>query len=119
VKILKNLRNDLVKLRNLSIEKMGNIRNSPVLEKTHRFLYSNTECNAAGQRARGEQYYEMPEILRFQTTMLFLDPYRMAFHAVVFFGLGFEFLFELGLITDYGHTMAEFLILCSPNSNPK
>ena len=23
---------------------MGNIRNSPVLEKTHRFLYSDTEC---------------------------------------------------------------------------
>ena len=24
---------------------MGNIRNSPVLEKTHRFLYSDTECS--------------------------------------------------------------------------
>ena len=23
------------------------------------------------------------------------------------------------MYTDYGHTMAKFLILCSPNSNPK
>ena len=30
---MKNLRNDLVRLRNLSSEKMGNLRNSPVLEK--------------------------------------------------------------------------------------
>ena len=43
MKILKNLRNDLVRLRNLSTEKTGNLRNSPVLEKTHRFLYSDTE----------------------------------------------------------------------------
>ena len=42
---MKNLRNDLVRLRNLSSEKTGNLRNSPVLEKTHRFLYSDTECN--------------------------------------------------------------------------
>ena len=27
-------------------EKMGNIRNSPLLEKNHRFLYSDTECSA-------------------------------------------------------------------------
>ena len=33
--------------------------------------------------------------------------------------------FEIGFwdpmskITDYGHTMAKFLILCGPNSNPK
>ena len=44
VKILKNLRINLVRLRNLSIEKTGNIRNSPVLKKTHRLLYSDTEC---------------------------------------------------------------------------
>ena len=44
MKILKNLRNDLVRLRNLSSEKKGNIRNSPLLEKTHCFLYSDTEC---------------------------------------------------------------------------
>ena len=30
--------------------------------------------------------------------MLILDPYFMAFRAVVFFGLSFEFLFELGFI---------------------
>ena len=44
MKILKNLRNELVRLRNLSSEKTGNLRNSPALEKTHRFLYSDTEC---------------------------------------------------------------------------
>ena len=44
MKILKNLRNDLVRLRNLSSEKTGNIRNSPLLEKTHCFLYSDTVC---------------------------------------------------------------------------
>ena len=44
MKTLKNLRNDLVRLRNLSSEKKGNIRNSPLLEKTHCFLYSDTEC---------------------------------------------------------------------------
>ena len=33
MKILKNLRNDLVRLRNLSTEKTGNLRNIPVLEK--------------------------------------------------------------------------------------
>ena len=31
---MKNLRNDLVRLRNLSIEKTGNLRNSALLEKT-------------------------------------------------------------------------------------
>ena len=46
MKILKNLRNHLASLRNLSSEKTGNLRNSPVLEKTHRFLYSDTECIA-------------------------------------------------------------------------
>ena len=44
VKILKKLRNDLVRLRNLITEQTGNLRNSPVLEKKHRFLYFDTEC---------------------------------------------------------------------------
>ena len=34
-------------LRNLGSERTGNLRNSPVLEKTHRFLYCDcTECMA-------------------------------------------------------------------------
>ena len=41
---MKILRNHLIRLRNLSSEKKRNLRNSPVLEKTHRFLYSDTEC---------------------------------------------------------------------------
>ena len=54
---MKNLRSNLVRLRNPKLwsfeetwvlsEKTGNLRNSPVLEKTHRFLYCDcTECMA-------------------------------------------------------------------------
>ena len=38
MKILKNLRNDLVRLRNASIEKLGNLRNKPSTGKTPPFL---------------------------------------------------------------------------------
>ena len=41
---------------------------------------------------------ELCFLKKFGFTMLILDPYFMAFHSVVFFGLGFEFLFELGFI---------------------
>ena len=37
-----------------------------------------------------KQYYEMPDLVGFQT-MVILDPYDMTFDAVVFFGLDFLF----------------------------
>ena len=50
VKILKHLRNDLVRLRNVSGENMENSRNNPstVKKKPHRFLYSDTETRSGG-----------------------------------------------------------------------
>ena len=42
-----------------------------------------------------KQYYEMPELVGFQT-MVILDPYGMTFDAVGVFGLVFWLLFKSG-----------------------
>ena len=45
------------------------------------------------QRAVEKQYYEMPELVGFQT-MVILDPYGITFGAVGVFGLAFQLLFR-------------------------
>ena len=47
------------------------------------------------QRAVEKQYYEMPELVGFQT-MVILDPNGMTFNAVGAFGLVFQLLFKSG-----------------------
>ena len=47
------------------------------------------------QRAVEKQYYEMPELVGFQT-MVILDPNGMTFDAVGAFGLAFQLLFKSG-----------------------
>ena len=47
------------------------------------------------KRAAGKQYYEMPELVRFQT-MVILDPNSMTFDAVGVFSLVFQLLFKSG-----------------------
>ena len=47
------------------------------------------------QRAIEKQYFEMPELVGFQTMMI-LDPNGMTFDAVGVFGLDFQLLFKSG-----------------------
>ena len=47
------------------------------------------------QRAIEKQYFEMPELVGFQTMMI-LDPNGMIFGAVGVFGLAFQLLFKSG-----------------------
>ena len=42
-----------------------------------------------------KQYYEMPELVGFQT-MVILDPYGITFNAVSVFGPDFQLLFKSG-----------------------
>ena len=47
------------------------------------------------QRAIEKQYFEMPELVGFQTMMI-LDPNGMTFDAVGVFGSAFQLLFKSG-----------------------
>ena len=47
------------------------------------------------QQAVEKQYYEMPELVEFQT-MVILDPNGMTFDAVGIFGLVFQLFFKSG-----------------------
>ena len=66
-----------------------------------------------------KQYYEMPELVGFQT-MVILDPNGMTFDAMGVFGLDFWLLFKSGssycvVLQKWGHAMQYLVGLYSYN----
>ena len=57
-------------------------------------IFTNTAGQSAPTSSR-KQYYEMPELVGFQTIVI-LDPNDMTFDTVGAFGLAFQLLFKSG-----------------------